>query len=54
MIESGRVPEDINHYEPINDSEHQEYDIIKEMVKKYYQIIEFHTELKKQDQVDIA
>ncbi|CAD8077631.1 unnamed protein product [Paramecium sonneborni] len=34
--------------------EHQEYEIVKEMVNKYYRIIEFYAEQKKYDQVKIA
>ncbi|EGR30496.1 hypothetical protein IMG5_130470 [Ichthyophthirius multifiliis] len=38
---------------PINE-EHQEYEIILEMMRKYYRVIEFYTETKKPDQVRIA
>lgn len=34
--------------------EHQEYEIVKEMINKYYRIIEFYVEQKKLDQVNIA
>jgi hypothetical protein len=34
--------------------EHQEYEIILEMMRKYYRVIEFYSETKKPDQVKIA
>lgn len=34
--------------------EHQEYEIVKEMIAKYYRIIEYYSELNKYDQIEIA
>lgn len=39
---------------PILNKEHQEFEIMQEMLNKYYRIIEFYKESKKSDQVEIA
>jgi hypothetical protein len=55
MIESGRVPEDLEGLDFVaGELDHQEYEIVKNMMVKYYQVIEFHSEQKRSDQVRIA
>ncbi|EAS06282.3 transmembrane protein, putative (macronuclear) [Tetrahymena thermophila SB210] len=58
LISEGKIPKDHDDESSSNfiqmNEEHQEYEIILEMMRKYYRVIEFYTETKKPDQVKIA
>jgi ribosomal protein L12E/L44/L45/RPP1/RPP2 len=56
MLKEGRIPfeNDNEHAVDIQEEDNMEVDIIKEMITKYFKIIEFYLETEKKDQVSIA
>lgn len=61
MIKEGKIKEDEEEEKKqsevnvlINDQEHMEFEVLMEMVKKYYRSIEFFGEQKNEAQVAIA
>jgi len=56
MLKDGRIPyeTDNEHAVDIKDEDNMEVDIIREMITKYFKIIEFYLETEKKDQVSIA
>merc|ERR1712146_572003 len=58
MLKQGRIPydedEEGEHTLAINDEEHLEYEVVKEMNAKYVKVIEFYLETDKKDQVKLA
>jgi len=56
MLKDGRIPyeSEDEHAVDIKDEDNMEVDIVKEMITKYFKIIEFYLETEKKDQVSIA
>jgi len=56
MLKDGRIPyeNENEHAVDIKEEDNMEVDIIREMISKYFKIIEFYLETEKKDQVAIA
>lgn len=54
MIKEGRIPEEPDTETIPIKEDNEEHEIVKEMMKKYYKIIDFYLETKKLDQVSFA
>jgi len=56
MLKEGRIPfeSDNEHGVDIADEDNVEVDLVREMITKYFKIIEFYLETQKKDQVSIA
>jgi len=56
MLKDGRIPyeNEDEHAVDIKEEDNFEVDIIREMINKYFKVIEFYLETEKKDQVSIA